>query len=429
MRGAIFFVLSCPKLPLFFGMTIWLIALLIMASVAALGYRQGAVRVAVSFIGIIVGALLAPLVGKWAKPALMAFSVKNPVVLWLLGPPIFFVIISAIFKTLGLMAHQKVDVHFRYKAGELKQALWERLNSRVGFCLGLFNGAAYVVLISFVVYMLGYWTVPLSGSDTDPKWMKITTRLAKDLEASGFAKVARAVDRMPKSWYDAADLAALLYRNPLVDARLAGYPAFFSLAERQQFQDLGKDQEFLGLRTRTAPIMEQLDEARVQAIVNDPEMLKTIWETLLPNMKDFRTYLQTGRSEKYDPINILGHWKFNVNVAMATMRKGKASISAREMQRLKHDMTVAFSKTTFMAMPDPAGASDQGPAVLRNVPPKPLVQGGPSVGGQNVQCQWSKGDAGKYSLSVSGSDAPATVEGDRLTMGGPGLEMVFDRGD
>jgi len=270
--------------------------------------------------------------------------------------------------------------------------------------------------------------VPLSGSDTDPKWMKITTRLGKDLEASGFAKVARAVDRMPKGWYDSADLAALLYRNPLVDARLASYPAFFSLAERQQFQDLSKDQEFMGLRTRTAPIMDLLDEPRVQAIVSDTEMLKTIWETVSPNMKDFRTFLETGRSEKYDPITILGHWKFNVNVAMATMRKGKPSISSTEMQKLKRGMTAAFSRTTFMAMPDPGGSLDQGPAVLRNVPQKQLVPGGPSVGGQSVQCQWSK-DVGKYALAVSGSDVPATVEGDRLTMGGPGLEMVFDRQD
>jgi len=34
-------------------MTIWLLALILLASVAALGYRQGAVRVAVSFLGIL----------------------------------------------------------------------------------------------------------------------------------------------------------------------------------------------------------------------------------------------------------------------------------------------------------------------------------------------------------------------------------------
>lgn len=44
-------------------MTIWLLAILLVASLAALGYRQGAIRVAFSMAGILVGALLAvPLV-------------------------------------------------------------------------------------------------------------------------------------------------------------------------------------------------------------------------------------------------------------------------------------------------------------------------------------------------------------------------------
>ena len=51
-------------------MTIWLLVLLLMASVAAMGYRQGGVRVAFSLVGILLGALLAKPLGKLLKPVL-----------------------------------------------------------------------------------------------------------------------------------------------------------------------------------------------------------------------------------------------------------------------------------------------------------------------------------------------------------------------
>ena len=62
--------------------------------------------------------------------------------------------------------------------------------------------------------------------------MRILNRLGQDLQNSGFAKVARAIDPMPQVWYDSADLAGLIYNNPLSEARLARYPAFLGLAER-----------------------------------------------------------------------------------------------------------------------------------------------------------------------------------------------------
>ena len=128
-------------------MTIWLLALLLIASVAALGYRQGGIRVAFSLIGILLGILLAPPLGRLLKGPLGAVGVKNPVLLWVLGPLIVFVLFSIIFKVAALAVHQKVDVFYKYKAGDLRLALWERLNQRTGLCLGLLNGTAYLVLM------------------------------------------------------------------------------------------------------------------------------------------------------------------------------------------------------------------------------------------------------------------------------------------
>src|SRR6516164_6988873 len=103
-----------PKLS---SMTIWLLTLVLLASLAALGYRQGAIRVGISFVGILVAAGLAPVLGRLLRPLLMAVGLKDPVMAWALGPLIVFIVISALFKVAALMVHQKVDVYYKYHAG------------------------------------------------------------------------------------------------------------------------------------------------------------------------------------------------------------------------------------------------------------------------------------------------------------------------
>src|ERR1035438_595732 len=136
-----------------------------MASLAGIGYRQGAIRVAFSLIGIVFGALLAGPLGRLVRPLLVILGVKTPTLAWLLAPLIVFVLISVIFKVAALMVHQKVDVHFKYHAGDLRLSLWERLNRRLGLCLGLANGALYLILLSIVIYPLSYWTVQLRSEE------------------------------------------------------------------------------------------------------------------------------------------------------------------------------------------------------------------------------------------------------------------------
>ena len=67
-------------------MTIWLLALLVVASLAALGYRQGAIRVSFSLLGIFFGVLLALPLGKPFALILKAVGVTQPVLVWLLPP-------------------------------------------------------------------------------------------------------------------------------------------------------------------------------------------------------------------------------------------------------------------------------------------------------------------------------------------------------
>jgi len=324
-------------------MMIWLLALILLASLAALGYRQGAIRVAFSLIGIILGIILAGPLGKLLKPALGAVGVKNPVLLWVLGPVIVFVLISIIFKIAALAVHQKVDVYYKYRAGDLRLARWERLNERVGLCLGLVNGALYLSLISFVVYALSYWTVQMASGETDPWVLRRLNGLGQDLHSSGFAKVTSSIDPLPQTFYDTADLAGLIYNNSLLEARLQRYPGFLGLAERAEFSDLANDKEFTEMWQRHDPVKNVLDHPKAQVILNNPDLLRMIWQTLIPDLQDLRTFLTTGKSPKYDPEKILGRWDFDLNYTMIMVHK---AILWRDLESIKNASITAPQRHT-----------------------------------------------------------------------------------
>jgi hypothetical protein len=401
-------------------MTIWLLGILLVASLAALGYRQGGIRVAFSFLGILLGAVLAVPLGNLIRPLLPIFGVKNPVLIYLLPPAIIFVMFSIIFKVAAAAVHRQTDVYYKYRAGDLRMALWERLNQRLGACLGVANATLYIILLSFVIYSFSYVTVQFASPDGDPTWMRVLNRLGKDLDASGLSKVGRAVDRR-ELWYEAADLGGLIFGNPLVEARLSQYPGVLSLAERPEFKDIGSDKEFAEMRQRREPVMGLLSSSRMQAVVDNPDSLRTIWNTLSPDVKDLENYLKTGLSPKYDPEKILGRWSFDVNYAMILYRRSKPNLPAAEVAKVKKWMSAAFAQTEFVAMTDRQ-------VLIKNVPqvkvPTAAVMAAPVVT-QTLQGQW-KDDAGKYQVSLSGAgEIPAAIDGDRLKITVEGAELVF----
>lgn len=406
-------------------MIIWLLALILIASVAALGYRQGVIRVAFSFVAILVGALLAVPLGHLVSKVLPKLGFKDPLLIWALGPIVVFILISAAFKVGAAAAHQKVDVHYKYHAGDLRLALWERLSRRLGLCMGILNGAGYAVLVAFLIYVPSYATYQVATSDEDPKWMRFLNLLGEGLHTTGMDKVARSFDRIPESDYRMVDMGATIYRNGLVRARLSNYPPFFRLAELPEFTALASDQEFNKSWLSMTPIMRLLELPSAQSIKNNPDLLKDIWTTLKPDVNDLRAYLQTGTSAKYDPIKILGRWSFDVPFVTSSIRRAKPNISSREMQGLRLYMDAAFGKTTMIVRPDLR-------VTIKNVPglTLPATAAAAAAAGtpnpQTMQGQWKDLD-GKYQLNISGTDLMATVEGDRLTIKTPGIDMVFNR--
>jgi hypothetical protein len=404
-------------------MTIWLLAVLLLAALAGLGLRQGAIRVLLSFFGIVIGGLLGGPLGHLFKPLLSAAGVKHPVYLAVLPPCIGFLIILTIFKIAGAVLSKKVELHFKYKSGELQLAMWERLNHRLGMCLGFFNGAAYLVLVSVAAYLMSYWTFQMATGDNDPKGVRLLNKMGQDLQKTGMYRVVGAVNRLSSAYFQAGDIVGLIYHNPLLQARLSRYPAIIGLAEQPEFQDLGNDKDFTELQMRQPPIIDILNYPKVQAIIQNPETVKAITNALIPNLSDLQQFLETGKSQTFTE-EILGRWDFDVPATMNLVRKAHPNMGAAEAQKYRAAFMSNFAKTTFVAAPGGMAKLKSFPHINRGNPP--------TIELQDAQGQWS-GAGGSYSVSlpVEGKDQQLNgeIHGNRLSLSGPELNLGFVRED
>ncbi|HXT11477.1 MAG TPA: CvpA family protein [Candidatus Angelobacter sp.] len=402
-------------------MTTWLLALLLLAALGALGFRQGVVRVLLSFFGIVIGALLAAPLGHLIKPLLSMAGLKHPVWQMFLPACVAFLIILTIFKIAGHVLHKKVEFHYKYNVGELEQAMWERVNHRLGLCMGLFNGAAYLVLVAVAVFPLSYWTVQMATPDSDPRGVRLLNQMGRDMQATGMNRVAVSVHRMPSTYFQAGDIVGLIYHNPLLQARLSRYPAILGLAELPQFQDLANDKDFAELQMRQAPILQIINYPKVQAIIQNPDLVKTITNSLLPNLSDLQNYLMTGKSDVFTD-DILGRWDFDVNETMGLVRTAHPKMTSSEAKKYRQAYSNNFGKTSFVAAP-------KGVAVLKNFPHLNTSTSPATIELQNSQGQWGHAAGGTYQVNVTvdGKEEQLTgqIHGDRLSLTNQEVTLGF----
>ncbi|HZT23659.1 MAG TPA: CvpA family protein [Verrucomicrobiae bacterium] len=407
-------------------MTIWILALLLLASGAGMGMRQGAIRAAISFLGIIISGLLAcPLAGVF-RSVLPHLGVHSPAAVWLFSPVLVFVVLLAIFKSLGQWAHHKAEVFYKYRTDDASLIRWMWLNKRLGLGVGLLNGLAYLALVTTVIYGLSYWTVQIASSDEERWPVRLLNRMGRDLESTGLIKLARALNPLPPFYFQAADLAGLLYQNPQLSDRLAAYPPFLSLAQSSDFQQLGQDADFQNAWKSRAPIGQLLDNPKAQPLWRDPAKATALWNLVRTNYEDLTNYLQTGRSEKFPADTIVGRWDFNVFASLIALGQTQPNFSTSDMLAMQALWTPAYSNTVFVAGLD-------GQAFLDNLPHfNTQPNQPPTVETASWRGQWSGGDP-QYVLSLTSSAAngnksgTATITADRLTMKFGSETLVFDR--
>ncbi|MGA2853983.1 MAG: CvpA family protein, partial [Verrucomicrobiota bacterium] len=258
-------------------MTIWILALFLLAAGAGMGLRQGAIRAIISFFGIIISALLSVPLSGFVRPLLTHTGFHNPFLIQLLSPILVFLILLSLFKSLGLLVHHKVSVYYKYKAGDLQRILWERVNKRTGLGLGLLNGLAYFVLIILVIYNFSYWTVQVASSDEEKLPLRILNRMGRDLQDTGLIRAARAIDPMPEIYFKTADLAGQICQNARLLDRLSTYPAFLSLSERDEFKQLGQNADFQNAWKSHSPFSQLWNNPQAAAIRQNADTTDLVW--------------------------------------------------------------------------------------------------------------------------------------------------------
>src|SRR5450756_887202 len=335
------------------GMSIWILAILVLGASVLAGWRQGGIRAAIAFGGILFATLLCGLVGKLFHLLLPLVGVKDPLLVWALSPLCGFILVSIIFSVIAFNVHRKADVHYRHKTSDLRLALWNRLNTRLGICVGVLNGAIYFILISFLIFNLTYLTVQAAAAVPQPSLMlRLANSLGKDLQASGLNRTAAAVGTLPPMYYKYADLAGFLVKNPLTATRFAEYPALTSLWERDDMQPLVTDSALTNALASGASVGELVNEAPVQDFLKNKEQTKLVNGIFEANMDDLMEYLKTGKSAKYDGEKILGEWQINVPVTIAWLRQSQPKIQASEMRAIRALWSAAYAQTTVLATAD-----------------------------------------------------------------------------
>jgi Colicin V production protein len=406
------------------GMTIWILALVLLAAAIALGHKLGAINAAFTFVGIVFGALLAGLTGKIFRPLLPHTGFHNPTLIWVVAPVLGFFLVLVLFKMAGFFVHRKVEVYYKYKAGDLRLALWERMNARLGACVGTLNGTAYTVLVSFLIFNFSYWTAQVATSDGESRATKLVNRMGEDLKSTGMAKPARALVTLPENFYKMADLSGLICQNPQLTDRLAGYPAFISLVERDDLRQLTQNPDFTSAWNSHAPMGQLLNDPQVKTFLLNNELTEAVWATAANNIDDLTNYLYTGKSAKYDAESILGRWDFNVSVTVAMLRQAHPNYTATEMKAARAWMTQAYADTKFVAGSD-------GQAFLKNLPRiKPGTP--PTTETGTWKGLWTAKDA-NYDLALASNgenkSMTAQISGARLTLKDDKNTLIFDRAD
>ena len=178
------------------GMSIWILAIIVLALGGLAGWRQGGVRASIAFVGIFFAWLLAVPCGKIFHILMPWFGVANPVYQWIFAPVCGFILVTTIFAVIAFNVNRKLDVHYRHQAGQLQQALWERLNTRLGICVGLLNGAAYFALISFFIFNFAYWTTQISPDASEAPTVSVgMSNCARTTRAASYTAGGPGCDR------------------------------------------------------------------------------------------------------------------------------------------------------------------------------------------------------------------------------------------
>ena len=396
---------------------VWIIALLCLGLVGTVGYYQGPIRAAFMFFGLLFGTWLAGPLSPLTKRLLPLVGLHHPA--WNIFAPqvLAFLIVLVIFVIAGQVVHQKVAVHFKYKVSDQVLYRWQRVYTRLGLCVGLLNGAFYFILITLLIYSAGYFTAEAGAGPSDPVRARFLTATRAELHEEHLDRVLASYDMVPAQVYQAADIAALILRNPLLLSRLSHYPPCLQLAERPEFKELAHDVQLQQMIATQAKITDIIQYPRVLAMLTNGVIVAQVGELIGHDLNDLQTFLNTGQSPKYDPETVLGVWDIDREATIAQLLKKQPGVTPKQLHKIEQDLFPRITGLSLTATPDHQ-------MILKQ--PDPNTSEGTVVAAGT----WKK-DQDTYEVNLPGS-LPETSqieieEGKRLYLPKFGYVLAFDK--
>lgn len=394
---------------------LWIIALLCLAIVGALGYYQGPIRVACSLLGLIFGSVLAVPLSPLTTKIMPVFGLHHPG--WDLFMPalIAFLIVLIAFKILGNVLHRKLSIFYKYKKDDKSYFRWNRMYSRVGLSLGLLNGAFYFFLLMLPIYIAGYFTTEVAQGAQDPSSVQNITKLRQEMQNMKIDHVLAGYDPTPKQVYKASDIVGLVAHNPLLESRLAHYPPFLTIGERPEFKDLANDVQLQQMIQSQASIGDILKYPKVEALVTNVTVANELAQTISPDLDDLTEYLKTGHSPKYDTQPILGVWKIDRDATFGGERRKLQNPRPKDITNLRNTIMPLMSGLNITVTTD------------HNFIMRKDTGNGMQIVGNGT---WKK-EGDNYTVSLPNNqpdNVEAAIKGDdRLLLPRQGVLMVFSK--
>lgn len=323
-------------------MLIWLIALLFVLMAAATGFYRGALRAAVSLVGLVVALFLAAPLGDFFQPILRFLGLQHPFVLPFVAPWVVFLLISAAAKGVAAALNAKVENHFRYSESHLGQVAFERLSSRVGAAVGAVNGMIYTIAFLTPFYVASHATLQLPDSDTGSVPVRIANAVGRGARETGFDKVLAGFGAAPKGYYSGADLLASVLNSPGIYLRIHLYPDLTKLAESPEITQISSDAEASALFAKKSSLGELMSNPRVVAMVSKIDFAKQITGKLTGDTTDLAQYLRTGTSPLFSEESVIGVWVHSPDDSLNEVRRKNSTLTTKEMARIRSVISAYF---------------------------------------------------------------------------------------
>ena len=327
-------------------MLIWLLVLVLVGGFAAIGFQTGSIRASVSLLGVVLGLLLAPLVGGLLTPLFASAGV-----IWqqILPTVVGFVLVWAVGFGLGFVAHKPVELHFKYREDDSTRVSFERMNKALGVFVGMLAGVLVFLAVGKSIYAKGHLTTQLAAEAGEASPVSYVNQLRNDMAQSGWDKIFASLDRTPAQDYAIDDILGLIHANPLIQGRVQNYPPFLALGERSEFTDLGADADFQKLLQDRAGFTAIYTHPKSQVILGNAELRQLLLAT---DLKDLKTYLETGKSPKFDDEKLLGRWRADVGSTVTDARRKRTNLQPADLKALRFMLNTVLKQASLTAYTD-----------------------------------------------------------------------------